>query len=489
LLALAVRQGNRARAVHAEALHLDQTRMDGAMFQQAVAFVSSVMVGGADAAGHWHDLVGGDVVLATLQAWQLVAQSAGPSFRGIATLDLSGNCLIDTDVSTLCAALAADSPFGSVKKLTVLSGNASWDAAVFASSLVSCASTLGALQTVDDIPVRAMLDGSLIHLDVGPVQASRLRFLCPFLTRPTSTVKVIRGCVPVPFEVARDNDAQMQHLCRAWQGLFACPVFAFDLRATRQGDPQSVFRALTPGFVVDDSDESDVFRSAIAAAPVDVMATCTIRRVHLCFDAASREQVDADIASLLSAAGGDKMVSVTFEDENAVLGGHTANALISLFRLNTSLQRFSPLQDELVARCHGPLQSKLLDAIRISVVTSDPRHSMLPLATRLALRRGLGLPVPRDNASSACAGEVNFFVPWTELPAASTWERIGAGAFGVVYRLHWRGQWVCIKTIASANSEELEHAFREFALSFEISSEVRLWAVVCVVMVCGDGVR
>ncbi len=112
----------------------------------------------------------------------------------------------------------------------------------------------------------------------------------------------------------------------------------------------------------------------------------------------------------------------------------------------------------------------VMDALHVTLLFPQSQ-TLLPLPIRWAFRQGLMLPMPASVPALAQIDNTGMIVAPSELPPISTWTEVGKGQFGVVYRCKFRGQDICIKTIASKSVDELESVYREFAL---IQDAVRL---------------
>jgi serine/threonine protein kinase len=124
----------------------------------------------------------------------------------------------------------------------------------------------------------------------------------------------------------------------------------------------------------------------------------------------------------------------------------------------------------LSAKANALKRYLVMDALHVTLLFPES-DSLLPLPIRRAFRQGLGLPSPLEEhdsvssaADSAQADATGMMVASSELPPIDTWVQVGKWQFGVVYRCEFRGEVVCIKTIASNSVDELESVYREFAL-------------------------
>ncbi len=143
-------------------------------------------------------------------------------------------------------------------------------------------------------------------------------------------------------------------------------------------------------------------------------------------------------------------------------------------RDNAALTAIQPDAPALLERSRGMGRTAMLDALRVSIINTDSK-ALLPIHLRCVFRHALGLPMP-GNAVVADVGQVDsigLLIDGAQLAATiDTWQQIGKGAFGVVYKTLFRGETVVIKTIKAGSTSELETCFREFALLLEIKSEV-----------------
>lgn len=151
----------------------------------------------------------------------------------------------------------------------------------------------------------------------------------------------------------------------------------------------------------------------------------------------------------------------------------SACAFAQCLRANPALTAIQPDAPALLDHSQGTGRTAILDALRVSIINAESK-ALLPNHLRRVFRHALGLPMP--DAVVADVGDVDstgLMIDGTQIAATmDTWQQIGKGAFGIVYKTSFRGETVVIKTIKAGSTSELETCFREFALLLEIKSEV-----------------
>jgi hypothetical protein len=151
----------------------------------------------------------------------------------------------------------------------------------------------------------------------------------------------------------------------------------------------------------------------------------------------------------------------------------SACALAQCLRGNATLTAIQPDAPSLLGRSRGAGRTAMLDALRVSIINADST-ALLPNHLRRVFRHALSLPMPDAVVVDVGhADSTGLLIDGAQLAATmDTWQQIGKGAFGVVYKTLFRGETVVIKTIKAGSTSELETCFREFALLLEIRGEV-----------------
>ena len=67
-----------------------------------------------------------------------------------------------------------------------------------------------------------------------------------------------------------------------------------------------------------------------------------------------------------------------------------------------------------------------------------------------------------------------FYVAPSEMPSPDQWHYLNKGSYGVVYRVHFRGEDIGLKTFEGIGARsQLEESFREFSLIHDVCSEMQ----------------
>jgi serine/threonine protein kinase len=136
-------------------------------------------------------------------------------------------------------------------------------------------------------------------------------------------------------------------------------------------------------------------------------------------------------------------------------------ALAFMLKQNSTITYVTPAEQVLLEKCDPVECYTVMDALHVAIINPSS-NSLLPYKVRLAFRQGLGLPLP-DVIHNIPDNSGCMILP-SQLGDVQTWKKIGSGQFGVVYSADFNGETVCVKTISSESTDELESCYREFAL-------------------------